>query len=306
MATLNDLSTAALRTFATIVDLGTIEAAAHRLGITASAVSQRLKALETQAGTVLLLRTKPVEPTQVGRIIYRLARQYQVAMHDAQEALDRRTRVRDFTRVTLVVTADALATWITTALEGVAGEHKLLLSIIREDESRAATLVRDGTAMAAVSASPEPAPGISVTELGTWRYWAVAHPQFIRRYFPSGMDRRAVGRAPLLRYDDDDRMPVDLIARTVGPGTNPPTHFLPESRQMVLACARQLGWTMVSRELRALVPGAAGLVPVPGTEPVDVRLYWQQWAMSSPTLDAIQQAVGAAARRASSTPGARW
>ena len=53
-------------TLAVIVDEGTMDAAAHRLHLTPSAVSQRLKALERQLGRVLLVRTKPARATEAG------------------------------------------------------------------------------------------------------------------------------------------------------------------------------------------------------------------------------------------------
>jgi LysR family transcriptional regulator (chromosome initiation inhibitor) len=58
-----DLQTDQLRTLVAVVDHGTLDAAARELRLTPSAVSQRLKALESSVGQVLLRRTKPVQPT---------------------------------------------------------------------------------------------------------------------------------------------------------------------------------------------------------------------------------------------------
>jgi DNA-binding transcriptional LysR family regulator len=49
----------ALECLAAIVEEGGFERAAVRLSITQSAVSQRLRALEAQVGTVLLVRSRP-------------------------------------------------------------------------------------------------------------------------------------------------------------------------------------------------------------------------------------------------------
>ncbi|MYM18606.1 ArgP/LysG family DNA-binding transcriptional regulator [Brevibacterium sp. 5221] len=295
MPDLSGLSAAQLHTFATVVEEGTIEAAAAELGVTGSAVSQRLKALEAHVGAVLLQRTKPVALTEVGEIVHRLALQYAIAAHDAEAALDARTHVRGFTRVAIVVNADAMATWILPALEEVARSRRLLLDIVREDEQQAADYLQRGIAMAAVSSAPAGAPGTTAQHLGTWRYWPLAHPRFSAAHFPRGLTARAVGRAPVLRYDPRDTIPLDFLARELGEPADPPAHFIPEARQLVLGAARQLGWTLATAPFRRLVPGSSVLRPIPGTEPYDVDLYWHQWTMHSPTLDALAGAVHAAA-----------
>ena len=57
----------ALECLAAIVEEGGFERAALRLSVTQSAVSQRLRALEAQVGTVLLVRSRPIKPTSAGR-----------------------------------------------------------------------------------------------------------------------------------------------------------------------------------------------------------------------------------------------
>jgi LysR family transcriptional regulator (chromosome initiation inhibitor) len=51
----------ALECLAAILEEGGFERAAQRLSITQSAVSQRLRALEAQVGTVLVVRSRPLK-----------------------------------------------------------------------------------------------------------------------------------------------------------------------------------------------------------------------------------------------------
>ncbi|MGA7149383.1 MAG: LysR family transcriptional regulator, partial [Microbacterium sp.] len=69
-------------TLAVVVDDGTLDAAAQRLHITPSAVSQRIKTLEELLGRVVLVRSKPVRPTDAGSAVIRLARQAALLEHD--------------------------------------------------------------------------------------------------------------------------------------------------------------------------------------------------------------------------------
>ena len=62
-----------LSALAAVVHEGSFDAAAQRLHVTPSAVSQRIKALEQQVGRVLVLRTRPCRPTDDGEVLVRLA-----------------------------------------------------------------------------------------------------------------------------------------------------------------------------------------------------------------------------------------
>src|SRR5256885_6664367 len=72
---MTDLPLDHVRTLLVAVDAGTFEAAARVLHVTPSAVSQRIKALEQRTGRVLLVRSKPLRPTESGVAVVRLARQ---------------------------------------------------------------------------------------------------------------------------------------------------------------------------------------------------------------------------------------
>ncbi|WP_278256886.1 LysR family transcriptional regulator [Nocardioides convexus] len=64
-----------LETLLAITEEGTFDAAARRLHLTPSAVSQRVRALEQAAGQVLVRRTTPATVTSAGEPLLRLARQ---------------------------------------------------------------------------------------------------------------------------------------------------------------------------------------------------------------------------------------
>ena len=68
-----DLQLDQLRALNAVLTEGTFDAAARRLDLTPSAVSQRIKSLEEAAGRVLVKRSKPVRPTESGLAVLRLA-----------------------------------------------------------------------------------------------------------------------------------------------------------------------------------------------------------------------------------------
>jgi LysR family transcriptional regulator (chromosome initiation inhibitor) len=58
-----------------VIEVGSFDAAAERLHVTPSAVSQRIKALEQRVGQVLVVREKPCTATAAGVPLLRLAAQ---------------------------------------------------------------------------------------------------------------------------------------------------------------------------------------------------------------------------------------
>jgi DNA-binding transcriptional LysR family regulator len=79
----------ALQSLVAAVDGGSLTSAARRLGVTQSAISQRLSLLEKALGQQLLVRSrKGVRPTMAGSIAYEHGRQVLAGMDRMRTALD--------------------------------------------------------------------------------------------------------------------------------------------------------------------------------------------------------------------------
>jgi len=72
-----------LATFQAVVDTGSFEAAARQLHVTPSAVSQRIRALESTVGQVLVRRAKPCVATPAGEALIRFAGQVELLEREA-------------------------------------------------------------------------------------------------------------------------------------------------------------------------------------------------------------------------------
>src|ERR1700704_1788228 len=71
----NRLGSDQLAALAAVIEQGSFDAAAARLHVTPSAVSQRIKALEQRVGQVLVVREKPCTATAADVPLLRLAAQ---------------------------------------------------------------------------------------------------------------------------------------------------------------------------------------------------------------------------------------
>ncbi|MGZ3113856.1 LysR family transcriptional regulator ArgP [Streptomyces sp. H62] len=291
-----DLPLDQVRTLLAVVDEGTFDAAAAALHVTPSAVSQRVKALEQRTGRVLLLRTKPVRPTDSGTVLVRLARQVARLERDAYAELGL-SGAGEPTRVSVAVNADSLATWFLGALTRMPRDPRLCFELRREDEDHTATLLREGVVMAAVTSSPDPVPGCTVRHLGRMRYLPCAEPGFAARHLAEPL-RRSIVAAPVVVFDRRDDF-QDGFARRLGHGdAGPARHYVPTSEGFVGAVAAGLGWGMVPEPQAEPLLRTGRLVDFAPDLAVEIPLYWQQWKLDSPALATVADAVVSAAARA--------
>jgi LysR family transcriptional regulator (chromosome initiation inhibitor) len=286
------LQPAQLDALVAVVEQGTFEAAARRLHVTPSAISQRIRALETTAGQVLVQRSTPCRATPAGETLLRLARQIRLLHDEADQALaGAREEVVD---LPVAVNADSLATWLRPVLHEVAAWEGAVLRLHVEDQAFSADLLRSGEVLAAVTSDPSPVQGCVVERLGTLRYTPAAAPDFAERW------RRGRGydwaRMPLVVFNEKDGLQRDvLIARGV---TAPPpvVHRVPTSHDFHESVRAGLGWAAIPDP--QLLPDleAGRLVVLAPRAHVDVELHWQRWRLDSPALARLTDLVRRAAR----------
>jgi LysR family transcriptional regulator (chromosome initiation inhibitor) len=296
-----------LETLAVVVEAGTFDAAAQRLNVTPSAVSQRVKLLEQQLGRVLVVRSKPVRPTESGEALVRLARQLSLLENDAATALKLEGDAPDddraaFTSIPIAVNADSLATWILPALARVATERDIIVDLHREDQERTAGLLVAGTVMAAVTSRSHPIPGCTVTALGAMSYRPVAAAAFVARWFPDhvpgDLDAAALAVAPVVDFDRSDELQSRYLRAASVRSLTPPRHHVPASTEFAQAILLGMGWGMLPAAQADAAVASGALVDLDPAGAVEVPLYWQQWNLRSPALDAVAEAVISEARNA--------
>ena len=273
---------------------GTFDAAAQTLHVTPSAVSQRIKALETRVGRVLVTRSKPVAPTASGMVLLRAARQMQAIAADALTELGDDPEAP--LTLPLAVNADSLATWFVEAL--AAAGPGLTFDVRRADQTRTAELLRDGTVMAAVTAASQAVSGCTVRRLGRMRYRPRASAAFVARWFADGVTASALSAAPVVLFDREDPLQDQYLRRRARRRVSPPRCYVPGSGAFVQAVRRGLGWGMVPDLQAEDSPGEAALVEFDPRVVIDVPLYWQQWQRSSAALERVTGAVRAQAEAA--------
>ncbi|WP_241992870.1 LysR family transcriptional regulator ArgP [Cryobacterium frigoriphilum] len=280
-----------LHALVAVLEEGTFEAAARRLRVTASAVSQRIKAMEFTAGQVLVQRVTPVTTTAAGDVVLRYARQMQLLEADTVRALDDDLMHAGRRSMALAVNADSLATWFLEALAALPPTVGVVFTISREDQEHTTSLLRAGTVMAAVTSTPEPVQGCRSEKLGIMRYRAVCSPAFRARWLEGDASPSRLAGVPVVNFDRRDRLQDDFFRRVVGHDLDAPRQFVPTSADFARAVVLGLGWGLLP-EQQCLAEIARGeLIELAPHSPIDVPLYWQRWTLDSPLLDDVTDAV---------------
>jgi LysR family transcriptional regulator, chromosome initiation inhibitor len=278
-------------TLAAIISEGTFDAAAQRLHLTPSAVSQRVRALEVAVGRPVLRRVRPVELTPAGEAVVRFGRQLELLSADLSDQLEPDAE-GSAPRITLVVNSDSLHTWALPGL--VAAAEQVQLTILREDQDHSLDLVRGGAAHGAVTATAAPVPGCTSRSLGVMRYRPVCTPAFAARWFPDGVTGGALAAAPVVVYDDKDDLQDRYLRRHRRRALHPPRHYVPAAHEFGRAVQLGLGWGMLPElQLAQLEPGT--LILMAPAAQLDVPLYWQQWRLTTAALDSVATAITHAA-----------
>ncbi|GAU66970.1 LysR family transcriptional regulator [Streptomyces sp. NBRC 110611] len=293
---MSDLPYDQVRTLLAVVDEGTFDAAAAALHVTPSAVSQRVKMLEQRTGRVLLMRTKPVRPTESGQVVLRFARQLAALERDTRQELGIAAGTGP-ARLPIAVNSDSLATWFLPALTRVPQSPAVCFELYREDEAHTAALLREGQVMAAVTSSAEPVAGCTVRPLGLARYLPVASRPFVERHLSAGPLERCLPDAPVIVFDRRDEL-QDRFVRSLAPdrpGAGRIRHHMPTSEGFCDAVAAGLGWGLVTEPQAAPLLRSGALTELAPGRQVDVPLYWQQWKLDVPALAVVAKAIAAAA-----------
>ncbi len=265
------------------------ERAAQKLCITQSAVSQRIKQLENLFGQPLLVRTIPPRPTEQGQKL--LALLHQVALLE-EEWLGHDTGSDTPLLLSLAVNADSLATWLLPALKPVLSDSPIRLNLQVEDETRTQERLRRGEVVGAVSIQPQPLPHCLVDRLGALDYLFVASPSFTARYFPNGVTRSALLKAPAVAFNHLDDMYQSFLQQNfeLSPASvpchivNSSEAFVQLARQGTTCC--MIPYLQIARELeqRELIDLTPGLYQ-------RRMLFWQRFAPESRMMRKVTDAL---------------
>ncbi len=285
-----------LAALAAVVEQGGFERAAQVLGLSQSAVSQRIKLLEARVGQPVLVRETPPSATEVGRRLLNHVQQVRLLERDLQAQVPALDEGAAPERLRIALNADSLATWWAEAVEAFCARHRVVLDLVVEDQEVGLKRMRGGDVAACVCASDRPVAGARSLPLGAMRYRALASPAFIARHFAAGINAQTLTRAPAIVYGPDDQLQHRYMTM-LGIEGGFTHHLCPSSEGFVRLAEAGLGWGLVP-ELQVQDALATGrLVELMAGRQIDVPLYWHHWRNGGELLGQLTDHLAHAARR---------
>jgi LysR family transcriptional regulator, chromosome initiation inhibitor len=293
----------ALECLAAIVEEGGFERAAQRLSITQSAVSQRLRALEAQVGTVLIVRSRPLKPTSAGQLLLKHTKQMRLLRADLERDLKELAPSstgggREEERISIAINADSIATWALPALNELARQG-LPMEIIADDQDFTQEWLREGQVLGCVTTLKPALRGCKVVPLGAMQYVAVAQAQFAQERFPKGLGPHNFREVPFVAFNRKDDMQSEFVGKAFGLKRVALNQlFVPSSEGQVRAVLAGWGVSIVPELLARGLLEQGLLVNIAPAHVLPIQLYWHCWNLESEVLDALTAALTQAASAA--------
>lgn len=277
-----------LSALAAVIEQAGFERAAQVLGLSQSAVSQRIKLLEARIGQPVLVRATPPTPTDIGRRLLNHVQQVRLLERDLQSQVPALGEEGMPERLRIALNADSLATWWASAIGDFCAQNNLLLDLVVEDQDVGLKRMRAGEVAACLCGSERPVAGARSQLLGAMRYRGLASPAFIARHFPDGFDAARLARVPALVFGPDDLLQHRYLL-SLGVAGGFEHHLCPSSEGFLRMTEAGVAWGLVPEiQVREQLQRGS-LVELAPDKPVDVPLYWHHWRSGGQLLTRLTE-----------------
>jgi len=266
------------------------ERAAKRLHITQSAVSQRIKLLETQLGQPLLIREQPLRPTPLGR---QLLGHYQRVLQLETELTNQlNSNGQQAQAMPIAVNADSLSSWLIPALSPLLQDQNIELNLYVEEESRTWERMRSGEALACVTSKADGIAGSESCFLGYMEYLCVATPAFIQRFFKNGVNKQSLSAAPAMAFDQHDDMHLQFLREQFSLQSGQyPCHTVRSSEAFVDLTLASGAYSFNSRLHIEKYLHSGKLINLLPAHQIRVPLYWHHWQLAGKLMNQLTENV---------------
>ncbi len=262
-----------------VQELQSFEAAAKKLHITQSAISQRIKGLETYYGEPVLIRTLPYRCTALGKKLIGHFKRISLLEEDLEQQLE---KTSEPPRISIALNRDSLETWFIDLLKETEFFQNMVLEVIADDQELTLEYLKNGVVSACLSTSEKEILGGKAHFLGTMEYVLVASPGFVKKYFSSGSPVKCLRSAPALKFDQNDHLHERYLEKFFNvSGKEIQYQIIPSVRGFKQMALLGCGYGLLpkidivqelkKKQLVQLYPDKVWKIP----------LYWHYWAVES-------------------------
>lgn len=274
-----------------IVSQQSFDKAAKFLNISQSAISQRIKQLEQNIAQPVLIRSQPLQTTEIGQKLLRHFRQVRQLEFDLVKEISPEDQ-ESVLAVSIAVNADTLANWFIPALAPLLKRYSIELDLQVADETNTQELLKRGEVFAALSTQKESFTGCKVVPIGVVSYILCASPDFEAQYFSKGLTQASLQKAPGVEFDQRDTMHADFIEQhyQVKSG-NYPCHRLRSSEAFVDMVVQGVAYCLLPEFQAASYLTKGKIIDLAPDKHLPRPLYWHSWILEKGLHKRISTAV---------------
>lgn len=271
-----------------IHEQGSFVKAANSINVTQSAISQRIKSLESHVGSPVIKRGSKLELTEVGAHLITHINKVSDLERDLNEKIPQLGI--DQTSIRIAVNADSLATWWFTHVEKTSKELNIRFDIVVADQDSAISKMEDGEVLACLCSSEDSLPGAKALPVKTMNYRMYANKEFYDKYFKGNTLSHAIKTAPAILYGRDDKL-HDRFLSLCGYESPYPYHHVPDAGGLAQAIVSGMGYGMLADEQLELIQAPKDLVNIQEKYCIMEELYWHYWRNSSDILSKFSMSL---------------
>lgn len=262
-----------------VLEQQSFEAAAKKLRITQSAISQRIKNLEAHYGEPILIRTLPYRPTRLGKQLIGHFKRICLLEQSLERQLD---PTKGLPHISIALNRDSLETWFLDFMEEKELFNQLVLEIIADDQELTLNYLKNGLVSACLSTASKAIAAGEVHFLGNMEYVLAASPHFVQKYFAHRDQKKCLVNAPAIKFDQNDKLHeryIENFFKFSGDELN--FHIIPSVRGFKKFVLSGYGYALIPKidiqdeletnQLISIYPHKIWQVP----------LYWHCWAIQS-------------------------
>jgi LysR family transcriptional regulator (chromosome initiation inhibitor) len=190
------------------------------------------------------------------------------------------------------VNADTLASWFIPALAELLKKHPIELNLQVVDETNTQALLKRGEVYAALSTDSSSINGCKVAAIGCVDYILCASPNFIKQYFPLGLNVASLQRAPGVEFDYRDTMHSDYIEQHYGVRAGAyPRHKLRSSEAFVSMALEGVAYCLLPHFQAIPYLNSGQLIDLAPNQHLPRSLYWHSWILEKGLHKNISSAI---------------
>lgn len=276
-----------LQAFANVAEKGSFEKAALHMGLTQSAVSQRVKLLESRLGKPVLIRGAELTTTELGQAL--LNHVAKVRLLEEQLSVTAALPDTEAIRIRIAVNADSISCWWFPAVADYFSRQNIMLDIVIEDQNYGLERMKKGDVSACLCTSSKPLQGARCAYVGDLHCALYASLDFKQKYFPNGLSKSSVSKAPAVIYGYKDEL-HNVALKDLQLSTQYPFHICPSSEgiEQMINAGMAYGILAVKQAERSVASGKCERLSLMDETPgLSIPLYWHYWRQGSELFEKL-------------------